>query len=711
MFDKIRLIYPVLLAFLFSGCSYSQLLIRHHWLERPQRFGDVSFEFNQRQFSQDSATPTHNRAQQFWRHKSQDKETPKSLYIGEFNSDKMATHIACDFKDRLEGQSSKEIQSYLWDCFLKDGAGYGPLYVDRPIVFIHGYTSNAIRFSDWTNELKRCLEADGENKYQLFAFGYPTGYNWEFAPSPQELSDLLANMIEDTVIGNGIDQFAGMIAEKLESLDYNLSYSDYTECLRIAEEIYRHQHVAIVCHSTGGIIAKHYLARHRGNPRVSHLVTINTPHYGANWAGTKGWIVKWKDLFNVIRSWGFGVFIRTHVPEQERQIYELVYATSWQIELDHVLSDFLDKRTNRRGRPVIVAIGSEKDRVSRCASSLWNSKFTDYQEIWLNLGHSGFYTKEHALNVTAKRVALALLSLNKQPRDENLRKGIGPFRDKDKELVVIRPEYDGWVCDVTGGADYYTWGDVVDRHQPVKDQSIREELWTIPGALIVANEIPTDDQRTPILKYFMDCSREAYFNINAGYACNGWERLNRIIPIRTIKYLKTLRPYFNFINGLHYHRDSPILGMGIDYFCMEFYGSAPARWKFEYKIDVRYHQSALIGEDYVLSSFHDTLINRNNLWGLLIPDALVHLPDHIPGMRVPLFNRENEKPIVVVGPGRTTVLDLRRKQFEKAREAVAFSPNTPHGINGNFYLTPRIRPARETSRLSSQLWIKGEAEE
>jgi len=120
--------------------------------------------------------------------------------------------------------------------------GVHPLHCgQRPILLLHGFLSTPGIFSSLAGRLRR----------------------WGYCAHGVDLGGVFGRYN-----ARPIEHIARMIAEQVEEL------ADDHGCERID----------VIGHSEGGIGGRYYVQRLNGSRRVSHLVTLGTPHRGTRWA-------------------------------------------------------------------------------------------------------------------------------------------------------------------------------------------------------------------------------------------------------------------------------------------------------------------------------------------------------------------------------------------------------------------------------------------
>jgi pimeloyl-ACP methyl ester carboxylesterase len=112
-----------------------------------------------------------------------------------------------------------------------------PLAARIPVLLVHGLVDNRSVFSVMSRSLRRR--------------GFAHVGTWNYSPLLTDVADGAADL------------------------------GAYIE--RICEQT-GHDRVHVVGHSLGGLIARYYVQRQRGDRRVASLVTLGTPHSGSRWA-------------------------------------------------------------------------------------------------------------------------------------------------------------------------------------------------------------------------------------------------------------------------------------------------------------------------------------------------------------------------------------------------------------------------------------------
>ncbi len=204
-----------------------------------------------------------------------------------------------------------------WPFFLLLGAVYGARSTGkRPVVLVHGYAMNRTNWL-W---LGRKLAARGLGPLHGLSYF-----------SPNAVADSAAKL--------------GLYIERL-CVDCGASEVD------------------VVAHSLGGVIARYYIEKLGGAPRIRRLITIATPHRGTRWA-----------RFAVGRVRG---------------------------DLAHESPLVVDLGPPRLPRPEITSIWSTCDNLVVPADS---SRLGPGDVVFDDLGHLGLLTSPRVADAVAERLA------------------------------------------------------------------------------------------------------------------------------------------------------------------------------------------------------------------------------------------------------------------------------------------------------------------
>ncbi len=181
-----------------------------------------------------------------------------------------------------------------------DGEDYLPTVVYRtPVILLHGYTSDTYEAFGAKNNL--CGVNDEENSTDI-AKG--SKYNYTSVKDQSIEGSLTANRLAYALVDSGYKINQDLYAFSYPNVDlvaYNgLKLFDYVQNLVKDPETSKyfmtdgnsyHYTFDLVGHSMGGLVSRYYIENLLGYDHVRRLITIDTPHWGSDWADSKNALI------------------------------------------------------------------------------------------------------------------------------------------------------------------------------------------------------------------------------------------------------------------------------------------------------------------------------------------------------------------------------------------------------------------------------------